>query len=406
MGKKNENIAKRSFAFLSLFSGCGGFDLGFTKAGFTCAGAVDIDKKALLVHERNILGPTYNFDLSHGTLPLGIPAQVDIVLAGSPCQGFSTLGKRDLDDPRNHLLIVGGKAAITLGAKVFVAENVMSVKSGQHRQYWDRLDSTMKEAGYRTKEVVIDSRQMGLAQSRRRIFLIAWRTGADGEIQFPPIGSQTLRAALSGVEGLSNHKPQWLVPDTDEFKIAAAIPPGHKLCNVRNGASAIHTWEIPSVFGQISEDDKKILTEIISLRRRIRVRKSGDADPLPLEYLNKKFGNAAIDRLLSKNYIKKIAKNEMLVDLSYAFNGKYRRPSWDSHSITVDTRFCNPKYYLHPEFHRGFSTREAARLQGFPDDFIFSDHSHDHTLIGNAVAPPVAQYIANFVLENLLKDEK
>lgn len=401
--KIHKSIGKKKFTYVSLFSGCGGFDLGFSQLGFECAGAIDINKAALAVHADNIVGETYHFDLSSGHLPDGLPSQVDVVIAGSPCQGFSTLGKRKIDDPRNHLLIEGGKAALILKPKVFLAENVLAVKSGAHRQYWDSLEGLLKNAGYKTTEIIIDSRDLGLAQSRRRIFLIAWNTNT---VELPSLTKttpKTLGDVLQNVKGLPNHNPVILEYNSPEYLIAKQIPPGHKLSNVRNGPRSIHTWEIPEVFGIVLEQDKLILTEIIKMRRRIRIRKHGDADPLPLTLANQTFGNSAINRLIKAGYLRYIDGNEPCIDLCYAFNGKYRRLSWNSCATTVDTRFCNPKYHLHPDEHRGLSIREAARLQGFPDDFIFTDTKHDQVLVGNAVPPPVANFLANYVYRVLLK---
>lgn len=398
-----KSINGNKFYYVSLFSGCGGFDLGFSQAGFKCAGAIDVDKTALVVHSNNIDGKTYNFDLSNGQLPAGIPKQVDVVISGSPCQGFSTLGKRKVDDPRNHLLIAGGNAALALKPKVFLAENVTSVKSGAHKQYWHKLDSLLKKSGYQTKEIIIDSRDLGLAQRRRRIFLIAWNTNAKGSLDLPKCLPGNLRSALSNIEGQPNHSPTYLEKGSPEYLIAQRISPGHKLSNVRNGPRSIHTWDIPEVFGEIQEHDKYVLSEIIGLRRRIRVRENGDADPLPLALAKSTFGANAISRLVKAGYLRHVENGEECIDLCHAFNGTFRRFSWDSYSTTVDTRFCSPRYCLHPEEHRGFSVREAARLQGFPDDFVFSDTKHDHVLVGNAVPPPVAHLLANFVRNVLLK---
>ena len=71
--------------------------------------------------------------------------------------------------------------------------------------------------------------------------------------------------------------------------------------------------------------------------------------------------------------------------------------SWDKPSHTVDTRFGAPRYFLHPNEHRGFTVREAARIQGFPDDYVFhGDEKFQYRLIGNAVPPPLARLAAEF----------
>jgi DNA (cytosine-5)-methyltransferase 1 len=89
--------------------------------------------------------------------------------------------------------------------------------------------------------------------------------------------------------------------------------------------------------------------------------------------------------------------------LSHTFNGKYRRLSYAHPSPAVDTRFGTPAYYLHPEEPRGFTAREAARIQGFPDSFFFEGtKATQFKMIGNAVPPPVAESIATAIKERLL----
>lgn len=267
----------------------------------------------------------------------------------------------------------------------------------------EKIHNILIKAGYNTDEIIIDSRDLGLAQSRRRIFLIAWNTNAAGNLCVPKHTVKNLREALHNVNNLPNHNPVFLDSKSVEYQVAIRIPPGYKLSNVRNGLFSIHTWDIPEVFGEIREEDKLVLTEISKLRRRIRLRNYGDADPIQLVLANNLFGSTTINRLLKTGYLRHINNGESCVDLSNTFNGKYRRLTWDSHSTTVDTRFCNPKYHLHPDEHRGFTIREAARLQGFPDSFTFSDTKHDQVLIGNAVPPPVANFLATYVYKVLLK---
>jgi DNA (cytosine-5)-methyltransferase 1 len=104
--------------------------------------------------------------------------------------------------------------------------------------------------------------------------------------------------------------------------------------------------------------------------------------------------------LVSKGYVRKIGRR---FDLANTFNGKYRRLEWDRPSFTVDTRFGEPGYFLHPSEDRGFTVREAARIQGFPDSFrFFGDTRGQYRLIGNAVPPPMARFIAKIVKSALL----
>ena len=119
----------RSPTFLSLFSGCGGMDAGFIQAGFSCLQAFDINSNAVNVHNVNLGNSATIGDLrviaKEQLLAQGTP---DVVVAGAPCQGFSTAGRRELHDPRNSLLLRAGQLAVQLRPKVFVAENVLQVK--------------------------------------------------------------------------------------------------------------------------------------------------------------------------------------------------------------------------------------------------------------------------------------
>lgn len=123
--------------FYSLFSGCGGLDLGFVQAGFVPRLSVDQDANALAVHSAHLACPVQKLDLAASDPSIPQSARIDVLLAGSPCQGFSTLGQRRVDDPRNSLLLVASRLAAKHRPKVVVAENVLGALSGEHRLYWE-----------------------------------------------------------------------------------------------------------------------------------------------------------------------------------------------------------------------------------------------------------------------------
>lgn len=382
--------------YASLFSGCGGFDLGFSQAGFECVGAFDSDPAAIAVLQRNLPPTASVCDLTH-TAPV-LKSPPDVLLAGAPCQGFSTVGKRDVDDPRNSLLVLAGHLGVAIRPKVFIAENVVGVVAGQHKRYWDALRTILSSGGYQVNEFCCDASDMGVPQRRRRMLMIGSRLGRTIELNLAAVPGGGVSDALKGVRGAPNHLPVPLPESSDSFKIARRIGQGQKLCNVRSGIRSVHTWEIPEVFGRTSLRERSLLEALLKLRRRNRSRDFGDADPVSAHTLAAFLRcevTGEIESLVRKGYLR--AKADA-VDLTHTFNGKYRRLLATSPSPTVDTRFGDPRYFLHPTKHRGLTVREAARLQGFPDSFVFEGpEKAQYRMIGNAVPPPMAKMIAGAV---------
>lgn len=389
--------------FISLFSGCGGLDLGFIKAGFTPIAAYDIWSLAVDNYKKNIGDHVHICDLSQGRIPKNIKCEV--VVAGSPCQGFSTVGKRRLDDPRNDLLHSAVSIAITAEPQAMVFENVPGVLQGGHKIHWDKACAQLQSAGYKTSTIVVDARETGIPQTRKRVFLIAHTNDNDYEPILKIRSTPSLDQVLSDVEGVSNHEPMMMEPDSVDFKIASRISQGQKLCNVRAGKASVHTWEIPEAFGEVTDSEESLLKALMRIRRRRRVRDYGDADPVPLNVLEKELRRKVkreVSRLENKGYLRWIGEN---IDLKHTFNGKYRRPYPHGSSCTVDTRFGDPRNFLHPYENRGFSVREAARIQGFPDSYIFYGPLKDqYKLVGNAVPPTMGHAIGEIVKE-ILKEQ-
>lgn len=381
--------------FASLFSGCGGFDLGFIQNGFYPQGAYDSDPEAVENFKANISGDIYNVDLTSGVPNERSLYGIDALIAGPPCQGFSTAGKRLIDDERNHLLTLTGHLARRIYPKILVVENVAGALSGAHARYWNELDETMRLAGYRTKTIRCQAVDLGMAQLRKRILFFAWRTERDFDFTSPSLPAGDLRSVLAGVKNEINHHPQRLATRSREWQIAKRIKPGQKLSNVRGGENAVATWDIPEVFGTITENERTVLELLRRLRRQERQRDHGDADPVSLGRLKAALGGRfqrLVTGLVTKGYLREVGDG---VDLVGTFNGKFRRLTWDKPSCTVDTRFGSPRYFLHPSQQRGFTVREAARIQGFDDGYIFHGNEKAHyRLIGNAVPPPLGAFAA------------
>ncbi len=391
-------MPKRKPTFLSLFAGCGGFDLGFQMAGYRCIGAYDKDEEALDVYRKNLKFKATLCDLSFASFSK--VHGCDVVIAGPPCQGFSTLGKRILEDPRNQLLVTTAELAIKIEPKVVLIENVAGAIAGRHANFWRKAESLLRKAGYKTEEVCCYADLMGLPQFRKRILLFAWKTSFSGPIKLPNLPGQTLKDAIQLMPiGICNHSPKFLCSKSAAGMIAKRIAPGQKLSNVRISERNIHTWDIPEVFGRIDQQERSVLKALIQRRRQKRVRDFGDSDPISAISLAHFMGRpvaSILQRLLAKGYVRKINKK---FDFKHTFNGKYRRLSWDSPAPTVDTKYGDPRYFLHPEEDRGFTVREAARIQGFPDQFQFQGPElSQYRLVANAVPPPLSQIIASYLL--------
>ncbi len=392
MAKKNE------LTFAGLCSGCGGFDLGFEAAGFKSRVAIDNDPIAVQTYNRNLEGDATQLDLAAQEIRL---PKVDVILAGPPCQGFSTLGKRQREDPRNALFNKVVEIAAQAKPKVIVIENVTGVASGNLSDFFDNACDALKASGYFVHSFKIRSDQFGLPQVRKRMILLASQVESNG-LTLPTFRSRSLGEVLAH-PCKENHEPRVLKRGTDQFQIAKKINPNQKLSNVRGGERAVPTWEIPEVFGKVTTRQIETLILIRQIRRQIRRRDHGDADPVSIVDIRArtKFDpKSDLQKLVELGYLK-IVNNRF--DFTHAFNGKFRRLSNEHTSPAVDTRFGQPRYFLHPTENRGLSVREAARIQGFPDEFVFEGNlTQQYRQAGNAVSPVIGEWLATEIKEKLL----
>jgi DNA (cytosine-5)-methyltransferase 1 len=257
--------------------------------------------------------------------------------------------------------------------------------------------------GYNVRRFVADGADSGIPQRRKRLFLICWIGSDCIRVKPDRINAPRLGTALAGVETVEDHDPTELPIGSRSRRIAEQIAAGAKLSNVRISAATVHTWEVPDVFGRVTAFEKDVLIAIVRLRRRARRRDFGDADPVSPgqvdEYMRCRTG-ATLASLVDAGYLR---WKPPYIDLAHTYNGKFRRLCWNALSPTVDTHFGDPTLFLHPTEHRGLTPREAARIQGFPDEFRLLGGRRDRfRLIGNAVPPPMAARIARYVRSALL----
>lgn len=226
----------------------------------------------------------------------------------------------------------------------------------------------------------------------------------------------TIRDAIYDIRKLSPEVPDHRVTNKwsdDSTRIMPRISEGQKLCNVRFADSSVYTWNIPEVFGNVDEIDTKILEIIGKNRRHKKYGNIPNGNPLSESIIRELGGLGEIkenlNRLVKVGYLKE--KNDGY-DLKGAMfcSGLFKRPKWDEPSPTVLTNFHNPRYFIHPERNSPFSLRECARLQGFPDDFLFTETDDikelesGYRLVGNAVAPPLSRSIA-IAVKKLFNEE-
>ena len=442
------------FRAVSLFCGCGGMDLGFAGAGFAVVRAIDLDPAAAAVHAANfgapaVLGDVTGTDFAAWRRELG---PVDVVLGGFPCQGFSKAGPKRADDPRNGLYRAMLGAVRELRPACFVAENVEGLAQNFGGRYLEQISGDFGRLGYQVAVALIDAIGYGVPQHRRRIFFVGTAAGMapagwpqpscavrvrNGETGRPRSMPSALHGLLGpdggagldggtgpdGGTGLTEPVPVSAaigdlrsldapVPGHEVLTgwparyeaIIKAIGPGQKLCNVRHGPESVRTWDIPQAFGPVTAAERDILEAIARNRRHRKYGTIPNGNPLPVPVIEELTGQRdlapVLDGLCQRGFAKALTGGYDLRGGLFC-SGQFRRPAWDAPAPTVLTGFGNPRYFLHPLEDRPFSLREAARLQGFPDQFVLRPPGvplpDAFRLVGNAVPPPLARALAGQV---------
>lgn len=433
---------------VSLFAGCGGLDVGFKELDYDLVYACDNDPAAISVYKKNIDERAYVRDVTSEEFHSDMKAlgECDVVLGGFPCQGFSKAGPKKQDDTRNFLYLEMRAAVERLKPKVFLAENVDGLSQNFKGAYLDSIIRDFRNIGYRVEYRLYDSAAFGVPQHRRRIYFVGVRDDQCHDFSWPmhthlsksrngesvisthddlfsisaqpKLRESTIQDAIGDLMELTDKIPDhrvtraWNQAWNSIFK---KIGPGQKLCNVRHSPTSVYTWNIPEHYGEVSEAERVVLETIGKNRRHKKYGSIPNGNPLSPEVIKELSGLknpiSLIDSLVRKDYLKEVAGKYDLKGAMFC-SGLFKRPSWNEPSPTVLTNFHNPRYFLHPLMDRPFSLRECARLQGFPDDFVFTETTSPrelidgYRLVGNAVSPPVGRVFAQSILDYLSKDAK
>lgn len=376
---------------IDLFAGAGGLSLGFEQAGFDIAAAVEIDPIHAAVHHFNF---PHSAVLARSVVGLsgddvrkaaGIGRRsVDVVFGGPPCQGFSLIGQRMLEDPRNHLVKEFVRIVEELKAKTFVFENVKGLTLGKHRRFLDALIEAFDDAGYAVRAPwrVLNAVHYGVPQHRERLFLLGARKGlrvplypeptttpdrdlfsANGDARTP-----TCADALSDLPDAELF-PELMTSDAVPLARWEAATAYARECRCAT-KDAWHCGH-PRIWNSrvLTASMRSVHTDIS--RRRFAATRPGDVEPISRFF---KLDPEGICNTL--------------------------RAGTDS----ARGAFTSPRP-IHYAFSRCITVREMARLHGYPDWFRFHVTKwHGARQVGNSVPPPLARAVAGAVFDALRID--
>lgn len=365
-----ETRNRRRPVAIDLFAGAGGLTLGFEQAGFDVVAAAEIDPVHCAVHEFNF--PRCTSICADASKLTGADIRkasklgkttVDVVFGGAPCQGFSLIGKRALEDPRNGLLLDFVRLTSELKANYFVFENVKGITVGRHKQLLEELIETFQRNGYNVvlPYRVLNAADFGVPQDRQRLILMGARKG----LPLPHYPERSPRTRTNVWEAIGD------LPDVNLY---AELMDGDSIRNIELGTQSRYVRTLRGVIADSAnlayprEWDKRRLTSSMRTEHtqlsqsRFAATEHGKMEP--------------VSRFL------KLDPNGVCNTLR-AGTGSDRGA------------FTSPRP-IHPLFPRCITVREAARLHSYPDWFRFHVTKwHGFRQIGNSVPPLLGRAVAS-----------
>ncbi len=373
---------------IDLFAGAGGLSLGFEQAGFDIAAAVEIDPVHCAVHSYNFPGTPIiphsveglSADFIRETAGIG-DRQIDCVFGGAPCQGFSLIGHRVLDDPRNKLVLEFVRIVSELKARTFVFENVKGLTVGKHKTFLKELVAAFDAAGYevRIPWKVLNAGHYGTPQFRQRLILFGCQKGETLPDYPMPLTNVAGRKPIFEdlPEGPTCFSALGDLPDADCFQM---LRKSDTVKTTGYAEPSTYASEMRCItndawhFGYVREWDPSSLTSSARTEHtEISKQRFSETAPGTVEPISRFF---------------KLPMGGVSNTLRAGTDG-------------ARGAFTSPRP-IHYRYDRCVTVREMARLHGFPDWFRFNVTKwHGARQIGNAVPPPLARAVAAQVMKSL-----
>lgn len=356
---------------VDLFSGCGGFGLGAELAGFESAAAVDIDANLQssyglnFPHARVINGDVSKLDAVFWKKTLGGEGRLDGLIGGPPCQGFSRIGKKAVDDPRNSLIGHFYRHVKMLKPKFFVMENVVGLLDSGSREHLFEAMNQIPPHYVVLGPLIVNALEHGAPTRRKRVVVVG----------YDPAEVSAISAA--------------------EIAMASVTVPVTVRQSITDLPGTVEDPKDPTDFGWAKYPRRPANLSEYAVRMRGLHGDIGWGTALS------KLSQGMLSGLLETKHTAAVIKRfaETAPGETEAIS-RYPRLRWDGFCPTLRAGTGNERgsYQamrpIHPSEPRVITVREAARLQGFPDWFVFHPSKwHSFRMIGNSVSPPVAQHI-------------
>ena len=352
---------------IDLFAGAGGLSYGLSQAGFNVVLGVDIDKDASTTLKNNsenmtvITSDIISLDPEEAISEAGFSTgEIDVVAGGPPCQGFSKSNTRtrSMKNPLNHLYKEFFVFVKLLNPSVFILENVAGLKTFKKGDVLTDMLNTAINIGYHPQWAILDAADFGVPQRRKRVFIIGTKHKVENIFPKPTKNFVSVREAISDLPILENGNHE----DKMRYSKYSDLSEYQKIMRESNGTSVSNNFVTKN-------------TDLV-MERYEHIPQGGNWKDIP-------------DDLMC-NY----------TDKSRCHGGIYKRLGWDEPSVVIANYRKN--MLIHPEQHRGLSVREAARLQSFPDHYIFyGSRTSQQQQAANAVPPLLAKTIGENTLNEM-----